>query len=161
MASKDKPYRVYRGGRGRGPIERPPRSEPYQVLEPGDGPRPQGPPPEVPPRRRRRRRWILLGLGLLLLALAVAVAWLALGYLAFRSGIKGANRRLAGQARLALSAQHGALFSTRTNLLLIGADAGPGKGRGGPGRSDTLLLVHTDPGAHRIALLSIPRDLRV
>ncbi len=161
MASKDKPYRVYRGGRGRGRIERPPRLEPYQVLEPEGGAHPPAPPPVAPPRRRRRRRWILLGLGLALLALVVAAAWLALGYLAFRSGIESANRRLDEQARLALSAQHGALFSTPTNLLLIGADAGPGKGRERPGRSDTLLLVHTDPGAHRIALLSIPRDLRV
>ena len=160
MASKDKPYRVYRGGRARGPIERTSRSEPYQVLEQGDG---RHPPelPETPPRRRRRRRWILLALGLLLLVVAVAAAWLALGYLAFRSGIKDANRRLPEQARLALSAQHGALLSTRTNLLLIGADAGPGTGREGPGRADALLLVRTDPGAHRIALLSIPRDLRV
>lgn len=161
MASKDKPYRVYRGGRGRGSAGRATRLEPYQVLGRDGGPHLPAPPVEAPPRRHRRRRWILIGLGLVLLAAVVVVAWLALGYLAFRSGIKDANRRLDGRARLALTAQHGALFSTPTNLLLIGADAGPGKGREGPGRSDTLLLVHTDPGAHRIGLLSIPRDLRV
>ena len=120
---------------------------------------PAVPPPPAPPRRRKRR-WALLAVGVLVLAALLAAAWGALGYLAFRSGVSDANRRLDERAFLALSPQSGALLSSPTHLLLIGADSGAA-GRTGRGRSDALILVRTDPDAHRIALLSIPRDLRV
>jgi LCP family protein required for cell wall assembly len=41
---------------------------------------------------------------------------------------------------------------------VLGSDRRPD---GGPGRSDSILLVRVDPGRNRIAELSIPRDLRV
>lgn len=157
MASKDKPYRVYRGGRARGAAE-PPTAPPARETSWQDAP-PAEPPVEAPPRRRRRR-WPLILLGLLLLAMLLGALWGALGYLAFRSGVKEANARLDERARLALSPQRGSLLSTPANLLLIGLDSGSSRGRE-RGRSDALLLVRTDPGEHRLALLSIPRDLRV
>jgi LCP family protein required for cell wall assembly len=46
---------------------------------------------------------------------------------------------------------------SRVNILVLGLD----DGQGGQGRSDTMLLVHVDPGARRLAALSIPRDTRV
>src|SRR5437588_164235 len=30
-----------------------------------------------------------------------------------------------------------------------------------PGRSDTMMLIRTDPGSHTVSLLSFPRDMRV
>jgi LCP family protein required for cell wall assembly len=47
-------------------------------------------------------------------------------------------------------------------ILIIGSDKrlGP-EGVGDPGRSDTTILLRVDPDKDRIALLSIPRDLKV
>lgn len=42
-------------------------------------------------------------------------------------------------------------------VVLIGADDRPGE----PGRSDTLMVAYINPALKKIALLSIPRDLRV
>lgn len=158
MARKDKPYRLYRGGRGREPIEPPaalpaPETSWHDEL-PGEAPL------ETPRRPRRRRRWVLLILGLALLMVVLAALWGALGYLAFARGMKDANGRLDDRARLALSPQKGSPLSSPTTLLLVGADSGAARGPSG-GRSDALILVRTDPGEHRVALLSIPRDLRV
>ncbi len=94
-------------------------------------------------------------LGLILLA----VAWGAAGYFSLRHGVAQANDRLPKSAAAALSPQDGSLLSNPTNILLLGTDNGPG--RDGPGRSDSMVLVHTDPDKHTISMLSIPRDLRV
>jgi len=45
------------------------------------------------------------------------------------------------------------------NVLVLGIDRRPGEGDAV--RTDTLLLVHADPGSGRLAMLSIPRDLWV
>ena len=45
------------------------------------------------------------------------------------------------------------------NILILGSDKRPGDGV--KGRSDTTLLVRVDPDTDAIALLSIPRDLKV
>ncbi len=47
-------------------------------------------------------------------------------------------------------------------ILIIGSDKrlGP-EGEGDPGRSDTTILLRVDPDKDAIALLSIPRDLKV
>jgi LCP family protein required for cell wall assembly len=161
VPSKDKPYRVYRGGRSRGPVK--PLRQPEAPAKPprrgwadrGDGY--EG--THEPPRRKRRRRgrWIL---GLVLFLILLFFVWALLGYLAFRSGVKEANERLPAAAERALAPQDGALWTNPTNILVLGADVGTG-GRSGTGRADSILLVRTDPDEHRIAQLSIPRDLRV
>ena len=98
---------------------------------------------------------------LVLLVLVGAVVWVALGYLAFRSGVAEANERLDPRAEQAVRGQ-GSLLANPSNLLLLGTDAGPGKGRErGNARTDSIMVVRTDPGENRVALLSIPRDLRV
>jgi LCP family protein required for cell wall assembly len=155
VAGKDKPYRVYRGGRAKGPIRHePPKKE--AGRRDGDGYTYKGPKPARKPRRLRRRMlWALVGVILLFLV------WAVLGYLAFRSGIKDANKRLDPLAARALTPQKGLLLSNASNILVLGADAGSKSRQGTQGRSDTIILIRTDPDNHKIALLSIPRDLRV
>lgn len=50
-------------------------------------------------------------------------------------------------------------MSNPSTILVLGTDEGPN--RQGPFRSDAIMIVRTDPDEHRMALLSIPRDLRV
>jgi polyisoprenyl-teichoic acid--peptidoglycan teichoic acid transferase len=155
VASKDKPYRVYKGGRAKGPIRHEPLKEKTGRRD-GDGYTYKGPKPARKPRRWRRRiLWALVGVILLFLV------WAVLGYLAFRSGIKDANKRLDPLAARALTPQKGLLLSNASNILVLGADAGSKSRQGTQGRSDTIILIRTDPDNHKIALLSIPRDLRV
>ena len=157
MASKDKPYRVYRGGRVKGPV-------PTETRKGKDSPRGTGDGRDAysrpkPRRRRRPRTWLRVGLVILLVVVLAAAVWSLLGYLAFRSGVKEANERLDSRAYAALAPQDGLILSNPSTFLVLGTDEGPG--REGPFRSDAMMLVRTDPDEHRIALLSIPRDLRV
>ena len=154
MAEKEKPYKLYRGGRVKGPI-RPEKDRGGLPRRDGDGAAPQGP---KTPRRRRWRRTVLL---LLVALVVVALVWALLGYLAVRRGVKEANERLPDDARSALTAQEGSLLTNATNVLVLGADVGGGEQREGRGRSDSIMLVRADPDENRIAYLSIPRDLRV
>jgi LCP family protein required for cell wall assembly len=107
-----------------------------------------------PPRWRRR---ILIALGALVLVIFV---WALLGYLALRSGVKDANERLDPRAVRALTPQDGLMLSNPSTILVLGVDIG-GVREGTQGRSDSIVLIRTDPDENRIALLSIPRDLRV
>lgn len=158
VAPKDKPYRIYRGGRLKGPI----RHEPLRKArrEPTDGsgsvryPGPQ-------PARKPRRRWVKRVLIMLVLVLVLALVWGILGYLSFRSGVKEANERLPRSARAALAPQEGMLLSNPSTILVLGIDEGGVRGRTGSSRSDAIILIRSDPDEGRLALLSIPRDLRV
>jgi polyisoprenyl-teichoic acid--peptidoglycan teichoic acid transferase len=157
VAPKDKPYRVYRGGRVKGPI-RPEslRSE----RQPG---KPDGPARDYrgPGPAKSRRRWIRPVLWTLVGVIVLALVWGVLGYLAFRSGVKDANEKLDPRAERALSPQDGIMLSNPSNILVLGADTGSKSRQGSVARSDSIMIVHTDPDDHKIALLSIPRDLRV
>lgn len=157
MASKDKPYRIYRGGRAKGPIRHEPLKDEAGVRPDGRGAyRYKGPKPTKKPRRWRRR--ILLALGALVL---LTFVWALLGYLAFRSGIKDANERLDPRAVRALTPQDGLMLSNPSNILVLGADVGGPTRPGTQGRSDSIVLIRMDPDHHRMAMLFIPRDLRV
>jgi LCP family protein required for cell wall assembly len=156
VASKDKPYRVYRGGRVKGPV---PTESKGKAASPGSGDGRDAYSRPKPSRRRRPRRWLRVGLVILLVAVLAAAVWSLLGYLAFRSGVKEANERLDSRAYAALAPQDGLMLSNPSTLLVLGTDEGPG--REGPFRSDAIMLVRTDPDEHRIAMLSVPRDLRV
>jgi LCP family protein required for cell wall assembly len=149
MAEGEKPYRRYRGGRvkGRVPLDRGKRP----AAEP-DG-------TQKPPRGRRRwGRWIALTIvGLLLLT----IVWGILGFLSFASGVDEANERLPRRANARLAESDGSLFSESATILVIGTDGGRAPGRRDARRSDSLLLLRTEPGRHRLSYLSIPRDLRV
>jgi LCP family protein required for cell wall assembly len=149
MAEGDKPYRRYRGGRvkGRVPLQRGKRP----TAKPAD--RPAG-----PRGQRRWGRWIVLTLVGLLLFLVI---WGVLGYLSFSSGVDDANERLPRRAERQLADGDGSLFTTPATILVIGTDGGSAPGREDARRSDSLLLLRTDPSTHRLSYLSIPRDLRV
>jgi polyisoprenyl-teichoic acid--peptidoglycan teichoic acid transferase len=157
VASKDKPYRVYRGGRVKGPVPTEPKKG--RDSEPRAGAGRDAYSRTRPSRRRRARRWLRVGLVVLLVLLLATAVWGLLGYLAFRSGVKEANERLDSRAYAALAPQDGLMLSNPSTILVLGTDEGPN--REGPFRSDSIMIVRTDPDEHRIALLSIPRDLRV
>jgi LCP family protein required for cell wall assembly len=163
-ASGEKPYRVYRGGRTKGkvPLARNERDARRTVRSDGSGP---GRIVERRPRRRlwlgwTRRRWTLVTvLGLILLF----TIWGVGGYLSVSSGVSDANARLPKNVRPVLTPDSGLLFSSPTTILLLGTDHATGKGSAGRStdqHSDSITLLHTDPGRHRLYYLSIPRDLR-
>jgi polyisoprenyl-teichoic acid--peptidoglycan teichoic acid transferase len=158
VADKEKPYKVYRGGRVKGPVRAPLGQERGDGRERSDGDGYRGTSAEPIRKRRRWRRRVAL---FVLLLVLLTVAWGVLGFLAFRNGVEEANDRLDGEARAALTPSEGSILSVPSNILLIGSDAGPGKGRSRKGLSDSLMFVRSDPDAHRMSLLSIPRDLRV
>jgi LCP family protein required for cell wall assembly len=148
MAEGVKPYRRYRGGRVKGkvPLDRGKRA-------------PSKPPASAAPKGRRRwGRIVALALGSLVLFFIV---WGLLGYLSFSRGVDDANERLQPRAYARLAEHDGSILSDPATILVIGTDGGSAPGRGNSNRSDSLLLLRTDPERHRLSYLSIPRDLRV
>ena len=103
-------------------------------------------------------RWALLAVGALVV---LFVVWGLLGFLSFSRGVSEANDRLPQRAKNRLATLDGSLSGTPSTVLVIGTDGGSAPGRGNARRSDSLLLIRTDPSKHRLAYLSIPRDLRV
>ena len=154
MATGEKPYRVYRGGRVKGkvPLDRPQKGPDRSAREPRE--------PKV---RRPRRRWSWkrrIGIGLIVF-LVVAMVWGIAGYLSFRSGVDKANARLDPSVTPALAKQNGLLLSKPTTMLLLGRDHENTDQRVGLNHSDSIMILRTDPSRHRLVYLSIPRDLRV
>jgi LCP family protein required for cell wall assembly len=157
MARGEKPYRVYRGGRVKGKVPTLPRpgKAPAGSAN-GRGRMPAGP----APKRRRRLGWgrrIGLVLGVLVLLL---IAWGVASYLAVRGGVAEANDRLDDRTRAALTPQDGMLLGQPTTILLLGTDHANRADRRSARRSDSIVLLRTDPRRGRLAYLSIPRDLR-
>ncbi|HEY7792461.1 MAG TPA: LCP family protein [Gaiellaceae bacterium] len=149
MAEAEKPYRLYKGGRTRGKVPTAARrTEPSQ----SDVARPR------PPGKPRWGRRIGIAFGLLVVLLVV---WLVASFLSFRAGVEDANARLPKAVEANLAQQEGALVSNGSLILLLGTDGDRTAARADARRSDSILLVRTDPKRHRLAYLSIPRDLRV
>jgi LCP family protein required for cell wall assembly len=155
MAREEKPYRVYRGGRVKGKV---PLQTPPQERNGADGGRPR-----VERQRRRRKGWSRKRIVLLVVVTLIlfVVAWCVASYLSFRSGVAAANKRLDRRTRAALSPGGGLLLSHSTTILLLGTDHSAASARAADRHSDSIMLVRTDPSHHRIAYLSIPRDLEV
>ncbi len=149
MADAEKPYRVYKGGRAKGKVPSAPRPERSGRGEPSSAKRPGR------PRWGRR-----VGLAVVLLAVLLVV-WVVASYLAFRSGVEDANGRLPKTVEASLAAQDGLLSSKPSLIMLLGTDGDKTAARQDFRRSDSILLVRTDPARHRMSYLSIPRDLRV
>ena len=160
----EKPYRLYRGGRTKGRVPtvgRPEKASPRTRSERDGRGRYRGPGPKPSARRPRRIRWGReLTIALVLIVLFFVV-WGAVGYLVFRGGVAEANKRLPKTARSALTADNGSLFSNPSAILLLGTDHSLAASRAGDQHSDSITLLRTDPGHHRLYYLSIPRDLRV
>jgi polyisoprenyl-teichoic acid--peptidoglycan teichoic acid transferase len=148
MADGEKPYRVYKGGRVRGKVPTPPRPERVRGETSS----------EKPPGRPRWGRRI--GIAVVLLTVLLIV-WIVASYLSFRAGVADANARLPKTVETNLAAQEGALVSKPSLILLLGTDGDRTAARADAHRSDSILVVRTDPKRHRLAYLSIPRDLRV
>jgi LCP family protein required for cell wall assembly len=161
MAGQDKPYRVYRGGRTKGKV---PTLPPPERAPRSNGRRPPARAPMTPegqPPARRVSWGRLIGIAILVLVLLVVV-WGAASFLAVRSGVQGANDRVDAGTRAALAADRGSLLSSPSVVLLLGTDHSKTvQDRQSARRSDSIMLVRTDPGRGRISYLSIPRDLQV
>ena len=138
----------------------PPPGRPGVVVLPEDQPpRPPGRPPSrrARPPRRRLRPWRLILLAVLgAIARAAALGRLRLLAVPWFHGRRQQARRRAHARR----AHARRLACSRTPRRRSCSDP-TARPDGGPGRSDSILLVRVDPGRNRIAELSIPRDLRV
>ena len=90
--------------------------------------------------------------------------WGALGYLSVSSGVSDANKRLPQNVRAVLTPQTaGSCSPARRTILLLGTDHATERAAPAASadqHSDSMMLLHTDPGRHRLVYLSIPRDLR-
>jgi polyisoprenyl-teichoic acid--peptidoglycan teichoic acid transferase len=176
-----KSYRTYRGGRagrddpeaarfnfgggGSGTAAPPRPRTPEGLTRPGyRGPdalpgRPVATPGGRPPRSFLRRRWKrILAIGIPVLFLLFA-GWLYLGYRSFSNEIARANKRL-NKATLAALEPAGNILTSPQISLIMGSDSRGSSALSGA-RSDSILLVRTDPSHHLISMLSIPRDLDV
>jgi LCP family protein required for cell wall assembly len=176
-----KSYRTYRGGRagrddpeaarfnfgggGAGTAAPPRPRTPEGMPRPGfRGPdalpgRPVAAPGGQPPRSFLRRRWKrILAIGIPVCFLLFAF-WLYLGYRSFSNEIAHANKRL-NKATLAALQPAGNIMTSPQISLIMGSDSRGSSAVSGA-RSDSILLVRTDPSHHVISMLSIPRDLDV
>jgi LCP family protein required for cell wall assembly len=176
-----KSYRTYRGGRagrddpeaarfnfgggGAGTAAPPRPRTPEGMPRPGfRGPdalpgRPVATPGGQPPRSFLRRRWKrILAIGIPVCFLLFAF-WLYLGYRSFSNEIAHANKRL-NKATLAALTPAGNIMTNPQISLIMGSDSRGSSAISGA-RSDSILLVRTDPSHHMISMLSIPRDLDV
>jgi LCP family protein required for cell wall assembly len=151
-APGDKPYRVYKGGRTKGKVPLPGRDG---GRGPGDR--------SVIPRGRKGHGWKFWTLLAIVLVLVLVVVWGVAGYFSVSSGVSDANKRLAPGTTSVLTKQNGLILDSPTNILLLGTDhsANGQAGRSSDEHSDSMMLLRTDPGRHRITYLSIPRDLGV
>jgi len=158
MAPKDKPYRVYRGGRVKGKVPAVPsktRSQPRKSAA-----------STARPRRfawLRRISWKQAVLLALLTVVLLVIAWGVAGYFAFSSGVSDANKRFDRErgAKAALAPSNGFLLSHGSTILLLGTDSSTVGGRSGDRHSDSIMILRTDPSKHQLSYLSIPRDLLV
>ncbi|HEX6583773.1 MAG TPA: LCP family protein [Thermoleophilaceae bacterium] len=111
------------------------------------------------PRAPRDRPRITPGRVLKWVALAIA-GWLLLSLLLFLISAQ-TQEGVSAETERALSSE-GSLF-TGSNILVLGSDVRTGESidesQSGPGRSDTIMLVHSAFGSVR--KLSIPRDVEV
>jgi LCP family protein required for cell wall assembly len=161
MAPKDKPYRVYRGGRVKGKVPTAPtRARP----SPSDGNVGAGARPVAARQRRfRRPSWKVIVPLVLLGVLLLAIVWGVTGFLSFQSGVSDANKRFNREhgAKAQLAESNGFLLNHGTTILLLGTDTSTAAGRQGDRHADSIMLLRTDPSHHKLSYLSIPRDLLV
>ena len=107
---------------------------------------------------RARRLWprFLAASMLIVVSVAAATSISLLAYLTDIAKGLSDNDTLAGLREQLTEADGG----DPQTILIIGSDKRLDT-KGDPGRSDTTILLRVDPDKHAIALLSIPRDLRV
>jgi LCP family protein required for cell wall assembly len=119
------------------------------------------PPPEGDgtPAPKPRRFWLRFTLGALVIVIVSATAT-STSILLFIDSVAKAlshNNVLQNKVEKFLSQTNG---GEPENILIIGSDKRASM-PGDPGRSDTTMLLRLDPDRNAIALMSIPRDLKV
>ncbi len=98
--------------------------------------------------------WALTGLVVLVLgAVAGAYLWLHQSVAAVQAHSK--DTKDAQHLLRAVLPHHAAI------ALVIGYDHRANEAKGTPSRSDTVMLIRTDPATHSISMLSFPRDMIV
>ena len=146
-------YKVYRARRrpraGGGDLDAL-RNRLSRFRRDDDGDRPQTPRDKRPITPGRVLKWVALAIG----------AWLLLSLVVFFISAQTQDG-VSPETERALSSS-GSLFSG-SNILVLGSDVRKGdsidESQSGPGRSDTIMLVHAAFGSVR--KLSIPRDVEV
>jgi LCP family protein required for cell wall assembly len=119
------------------------------------------PPPEgdhEPPPKRKRYWWrFTLASVTIVAVVAAATAASILLYIGSIADALSHNNKLQNKVERVLAQTHG---GEPENILIIGSDKRASEPED-PGRSDTTLLLRLDPEKNAIALMSIPRDLKV
>jgi LCP family protein required for cell wall assembly len=119
------------------------------------------PPPEgdLEPAPKPKRFWWRFTLGSLVIVLvtAAATATVILRYIDSIAEALSHNNVLQNKVERFLAQTHG---GEPENILIMGSDKRASE-PGDPGRSDTTILLRLDPDQNAIALMSIPRDLKV
>ena len=117
-------------------------------------------------RDHGRRGWVPFLLKALIVLVAVAVLVSGTAYVYIRNQLGKINR-------LDIPELQDDVAGRVMNVLLVGSDSrenvqgdladATGKGESGTSgqRSDTIMVLHVDPGRQKAAILSIPRDLYV
>lgn len=132
-----------------------------EPLQSGWGPRkppPQGD-PEPPPKRKRYWLRFTLGSFIIVAACAGATAISVLVYLDSIAEALSHNNVYSNKLQRYLATVEG---GDAQNILILGSDKRAGaEFEEDPGRSDTTMLLRLDPDRNAIAVMSIPRDLKV
>jgi polyisoprenyl-teichoic acid--peptidoglycan teichoic acid transferase len=119
------------------------------------------PPPEgdhEPPPKPKRYWWrFTLASAVIVSVTAAATAASILLYIGSIANALSHNNKLQNKVERVLAQTHG---GEPENILIIGSDKRASEPED-PGRSDTTLLLRLDPDKNAIALMSIPRDLKV
>ncbi len=133
------------------------------MTEPTPGWAPKKPPPSgdgEPPPKPKRFWWRFALASVLIVAVsATATATGVLLYIDSIAQALGHNDRLHNKLNRALANVHP---GEPENILILGSDKRAGEEfEEDPGRSDTTILLRLDPEKDTIAVMSIPRDLKV
>jgi polyisoprenyl-teichoic acid--peptidoglycan teichoic acid transferase len=101
---------------------------------------------------------ILLGFGLLIAAVVIGFGvWGYFGYRSVDEAVARSNARIDDATQAALTPDSGSIFGTPTTILVLGVD----KRGNDPGRSDSIMLIRSDPATRSFSQLSIARDMWV
>ncbi|HKB51749.1 MAG TPA: LCP family protein [Solirubrobacterales bacterium] len=126
------------------------------VEQPFKKPPPSG--DHEPPPKRKRYWWRFTLASVVIIAVtAAATSTSILLYIGSIADALSHNNKLQSKVERILAQTHG---GEPENILIIGSDKRASEPED-PGRSDTTLLLRLDPDKNAIALMSIPRDLKV
>jgi LCP family protein required for cell wall assembly len=133
------------------------------MTEPTPGWAPKKPPPQgdgQPPPKPKRFWWrFALASVLIVTVSAAATTTSVLLYIDSIAQALGHNDRLHNKLNRALANVHP---GDPQNILILGSDKRAGEEfKEDPGRSDTTIMLRLDPEKDTIAVMSIPRDLKV